>query len=255
MTAAFPDRGWWPLAFLGVAVVLAIIMIANPVVAFTIVLLFRHPASTALTISASLAQIGEFSFIIAAMGTAFHILPDAGGNLILAGALISIVLNPLSFFVADRLRPRVEARVAARRGEPLPEAAAAAPVEPRLEPAPETPEEAEAEANAFYEGLLGIPEVPKPPHLAARGGCWFERDALKVHLGVEADFRPATKAHPALLVEDVRALAAKLVVCGLAIVIIDCSFAKLRFFRIAEFIGGAFLLAWLGIAMSYVIGA
>ena len=51
------------------------------------------------------------------------------------------------------------------------------------------------------------------------------------------------------------ALAAKLAVCGLAIVIIDCSFAKLRFFRIAEFIGGAFLLAWLGIAMSYVIGA
>lgn len=51
------------------------------------------------------------------------------------------------------------------------------------------------------------------------------------------------------------ALALKLVVCGLAIVIIDCSFAKLRFFRIAEFIGAAFLLAWLGIAMSYVIGA
>lgn len=51
------------------------------------------------------------------------------------------------------------------------------------------------------------------------------------------------------------ALAAKLAVCGLAIVVIDCSFAKVRFFRIAEFIGGAFLIAWLGIAMSYVIGA
>lgn len=50
-------------------------------------------------------------------------------------------------------------------------------------------------------------------------------------------------------------LAGKLIVCGAAIVIIDCSFAKLRFFRIAEFIGAAFLLAWLGIAMSYVIGA
>ncbi len=68
----------------------------------------------------------------------------------------------------------------------------------------------EDEAIAFYEGLLGIPHVPKPPHLAARGGCWFERGALKVHLGVDADFRPATKAHPALLVEDVRALAAAL---------------------------------------------
>ena len=54
----------------------------------------------------------------------------------------------------------------------------------------------EQEAVAFYEGLLGIPQVPKPPHLAARGGCWFERDELKVHLGVEADFRPAAKAHP-----------------------------------------------------------
>ncbi len=65
----------------------------------------------------------------------------------------------------------------------------------------------EADAVGFYEGLLGIPHVPKPPHLAARGGCWFERDDLKVHLGVEQDFRPAAKAHPAFLVDDVRALA------------------------------------------------
>ncbi len=46
-------------------------------------------------------------------------------------------------------------------------------------------------------GALGIPEVPKPPELAKRGGCWFERGALKVHLGVERDFRAARKAHPA----------------------------------------------------------
>jgi hypothetical protein len=64
----------------------------------------------------------------------------------------------------------------------------------------------EAEARAFYEGVLGIPEVSKPPNLAKRGGCWFVRDALKVHLGVENDFRPARKAHPALLVEDLSAL-------------------------------------------------
>ena len=64
----------------------------------------------------------------------------------------------------------------------------------------------EDEAVAFYEGLLGIPQVPKPPHLAVRGGCWFERGDLKVHLGVEADFRPAAKAHPALLVDDLDAL-------------------------------------------------
>jgi catechol 2,3-dioxygenase-like lactoylglutathione lyase family enzyme len=64
----------------------------------------------------------------------------------------------------------------------------------------------EAEARKFYADTLGIPEVPKPPDLAKRGGCWFERGALKVHLGVDADFRAAKKAHPALLVEDLAAL-------------------------------------------------
>ena len=70
----------------------------------------------------------------------------------------------------------------------------------------------EAEARAFYEGVLGIPEVPKPPHphLAGRGGCWFELGGLKVHLGVGADFRPARKAHPAFLVEDLAGLSAAL---------------------------------------------
>jgi catechol 2,3-dioxygenase-like lactoylglutathione lyase family enzyme len=64
----------------------------------------------------------------------------------------------------------------------------------------------EAAAIAFYEGLLGLSNVAKPPHLAARGGCWFEHGSAKVHLGVEADFRPARKAHPALLVDDLDAL-------------------------------------------------
>src|SRR5690349_2150916 len=72
----------------------------------------------------------------------------------------------------------------------------------------------EAEARAFYAGVLGIPEVEKPPHLARRGGCWFGRDGLKVHLGVEADFRPARKAHPAFLVEDLAGLAATLGAAG-----------------------------------------
>jgi catechol 2,3-dioxygenase-like lactoylglutathione lyase family enzyme len=60
--------------------------------------------------------------------------------------------------------------------------------------------EADARAEAFYQGLLGLPRVPKPPELAARGGGWFERGAARVHLGVEQDFRPARKAHPALVV-------------------------------------------------------
>ena len=72
----------------------------------------------------------------------------------------------------------------------------------------------EAEARRFYEQTLGIPELPKPPHLAKRGGCWFERGALKVHLGVEADFRAAKKAHPAFLVEDLPRLKAALAAAG-----------------------------------------
>ena len=73
----------------------------------------------------------------------------------------------------------------------------------------------EAEARAFYTGLLGIPEQVKPPHLARRGGCWFERGALKIHLGVEKDFRPARKAHPAFIVEDLPALARALAAAGI----------------------------------------
>lgn len=68
----------------------------------------------------------------------------------------------------------------------------------------------EDQATAFYEGVLGITRVPKPPPLKARGGCWFEVDDLKIHLGVEADFRPARKAHPALLVDDLPALVRRL---------------------------------------------
>ena len=72
----------------------------------------------------------------------------------------------------------------------------------------------EADARAFYTGILGIPETPKPPALAKRGGCWFERGSLKLHLGVEAEFRPARKAHPAFLVEDLAGLTATLIAAG-----------------------------------------
>lgn len=76
----------------------------------------------------------------------------------------------------------------------------------------------EAEARAFYADLLGLPEVPKPPHLAARGGCWFESPDVKVHLGVEQGFRPARKAHPALLVVDLSALVRRLTEAGVTLV-------------------------------------
>ena len=60
----------------------------------------------------------------------------------------------------------------------------------------------EAAAGEFYEGLLGIPQVEKPPELVVRGGAWFERGDLRVHLGVEQDFRPARKAHAAFWVRN-----------------------------------------------------
>ncbi len=75
----------------------------------------------------------------------------------------------------------------------------------------------EAEARAFYADLLGIPETEKPPNLAVRGGCWFENDTVKVHLGVEADFHPARKAHPALIVDDVASLVATMHQAGLTV--------------------------------------
>ncbi len=92
-----------------------IIVIGKSVAALAIVLLARRPLATALTISASLAQIGEFSFILASMGVALAILPNEGKDLILAGALISIVLNPVVFWGIDRAKPYLEARVAQRR--------------------------------------------------------------------------------------------------------------------------------------------
>src|SRR5262249_925098 len=60
----------------------------------------------------------------------------------------------------------------------------------------------EDDARAFYAGLLGLVEVPKPMPLAARGGCWFARGAVQLHLGVEAAFQPARKAPPAFGIPD-----------------------------------------------------
>ena len=64
----------------------------------------------------------------------------------------------------------------------------------------------EDEAEAFYSGLLGLQRIPKPEPLAARGGCWFGGGSTAVHLGVDEDFRPARKAHPALVVRGLSAL-------------------------------------------------
>ena len=68
----------------------------------------------------------------------------------------------------------------------------------------------EAEARSFYGGILGLEELTKPANLAVRGGVWFTLGSQQLHLGVEQDFRPARKAHPALLVRDLAAMRARL---------------------------------------------
>lgn len=75
----------------------------------------------------------------------------------------------------------------------------------------------EDDARAFYAGLLGLTEVPKPERLAGRGGCWFTAGAAMVHLGVDPDFRPARKAHPALLVRGLAELARRLREAGVPV--------------------------------------
>ena len=95
---------------LRVLVVVAIIVIGKSLAAMAIVLAFRYPLNTALTVSASLAQIGEFSFILAGLGVTLNLLPVEAQNLILAGAVISIALNPLVFSAVDPLCAWIRAR-------------------------------------------------------------------------------------------------------------------------------------------------
>ena len=109
-----------------VLAVVAIIVTGKSLAAFLLVLAFRYPLNTALTVSASLAQIGEFSFILTALGVSLGLLPIEGQNLILAGALISITINPLVFQMIEPLqawiRKRSElARILERNVDPLAE--------------------------------------------------------------------------------------------------------------------------------------
>ncbi len=75
----------------------------------------------------------------------------------------------------------------------------------------------EWDARVFYGELLGIPERQKPESLAQKGGVWFEAGALKIHLGIEDDFRPAKKAHPCLEVSDIAAMAVRLEEAGIEV--------------------------------------
>ena len=114
----------WP-----VLATLFIILIGKSVAAFLIVVAFGYPVATALIISASLAQIGEFSFMLAGLGVALDLLPEKGRDLILAGAILSIVLNPLAFAGAARLKPWLEKLMGKE-----PEAVEPVPIGPATEP-------------------------------------------------------------------------------------------------------------------------
>jgi catechol 2,3-dioxygenase-like lactoylglutathione lyase family enzyme len=76
------------------------------------------------------------------------------------------------------------------------------------------PADGEEKCRAFWGDILGLTEVPKPPALAPRGGCWFDGPGFQVHLGVEADFRPARKAHPGFEVRGLTELAELLAMHG-----------------------------------------
>ena len=75
----------------------------------------------------------------------------------------------------------------------------------------------EAEARAFYGALLGLDELPKPESLAGRGGCWFRAGGQELHVGVEAPFAPARKAHPSFVAADLDGLASRLTAAGITV--------------------------------------
>lgn len=92
------------------------------------------------------------------------------------------------------------------------------------------PPMSEDAARAFYGEILGLEEIPKPANLARRGGVWFQCGAQELHLGVQPDFRPATKAHPAFAVHDLRALRGRLTEWGLAVIEDEPLEGALRFY-------------------------
>ncbi|MCC6919585.1 MAG: Kef family K(+) transporter [Alphaproteobacteria bacterium] len=130
----------------------AIVVFGKSLAAFVIVRAFGHPTGTALTVSASLAQIGEFSFILANLAVALHMLPEDGRSLILAAAMISILINPAAFAAAERIRARLD-KSRLDKAKPAGDTPAAAAAEPI--PLPQT-------ARTGHTILVGFGRVGMP---------------------------------------------------------------------------------------------
>ncbi|MBB5519069.1 cation:proton antiporter domain-containing protein [Amphiplicatus metriothermophilus] len=155
-----------PLALLAVVFV---IVVARAAITLVIVGLFRHPLSTGLVIAASRAQIGEFSFILASIGVGLGVFPERGQDLIIAGALISILLNPLAFWALPALERGLQAPLQRVGLAPPPRETAA----PAQEPAPAAEPEAPAQqtSKTGHAIVVGYGRVGKAiaEELGARG--------------------------------------------------------------------------------------
>jgi CPA2 family monovalent cation:H+ antiporter-2 len=163
---------------LAVLATLAIIVVGKSIAALVIVLAFRRPMSTALTISASLAQIGEFSFILAGLGVSLKLLPPEGRDLILAGAILSILVNPLLFAVLDKVLPKMIAK------------------ERKAPPARRPPAAAQTArpAGRLWPGRQGRGRGPEGPHAA--GGHRGRRRARRRAEGRRLRDQAATRSSP-----------------------------------------------------------
>ena len=178
-----------PLPVIGT---LVIVLFGKSLVGFLLLVIFRRPLAAALQISAALAQIGEFSFILAALGVRLGIMPKEGEALILAGAIVSIVLNPLAFWLAERLRPRFEPRTA-RTSD--------------LELGPIVPDRADEMAGAAEETPEDVLEEPAQPTQLSNHVVLIGYGRVGTVVGEELSREGA----PLVLVEDAegRVLAAR----------------------------------------------
>ncbi len=138
---------------LAVVATVLIIVVGKSLAAFLIVRAFGYPAATALTVSAALAQVGEFSFILVGLGLALGLLPEQGRDLVLAGAILSILLNPFIFAMVERGRTRLLTRLAFTGAAPEAKPA------PRPEPPPEEPDAPPVTTLSDHDVVVGYGRV------------------------------------------------------------------------------------------------